>query len=55
MKRLDNLAKDKLISLYINERKSLGDIAKIHNVSRVAVYKKLRKYGKEIRGVRRNS
>lgn len=44
MKKLDNLTKDKLISLYINDRKSLEDIAKIYNVSRVAVYKRLKNY-----------
>jgi predicted DNA-binding protein YlxM (UPF0122 family) len=45
MKKLDNLTKDKLINLYINDRKSLEDIAKIYDVSRVAVYKKFKKYG----------
>lgn len=44
MRKLDNLTKDKLISLYINDRKSLEDVAKIYNVSRVAVYKRLKKY-----------
>lgn len=44
MKKLCSLTKDKLISLYINDRKSLEDIAKIYNVSRVAVYKRLKKY-----------
>lgn len=44
MKKLANLTKDKLIDLYINNKKSLEDIAKIYNVSRVAVYKRLKKY-----------
>ncbi|MBL7151954.1 MAG: hypothetical protein ISS89_05170 [Candidatus Omnitrophica bacterium] len=45
MEKLEKLTKDKLISLYINERKSLADIAKLYGVSRVAVYKKLKKCG----------
>jgi predicted DNA-binding protein YlxM (UPF0122 family) len=45
MKKLDNLTKDKFVNLYISDRKSLEDIAKIYKVSRVAVYKKLKKYG----------
>lgn len=45
MERLNSLAKDELISLYVDNKKSLEDIAKIYNVSRVAVYKKLKKYG----------
>ncbi|MBU0633806.1 MAG: hypothetical protein KKB82_03920 [Candidatus Omnitrophica bacterium] len=44
MKKLDSLTKDELISLYINDRKSLDDIAKIYDVSRAAVYKRPRKY-----------
>lgn len=45
MKKLDNLTKDKLVDLYIKEDKSLDDIGNIYGVSRVAVYKKLKKYG----------
>jgi len=45
MVKLYNLTKDKLISLYINDKKSLGDIAKLYIVSRTAVFKKLKKYG----------
>lgn len=44
MRKLDNLTKDKLISLYTNDKKSLEDIAKVYNVSRAAVYKRLKKY-----------
>lgn len=45
MKKLIELTTDKLASLYINERKSLGDIAKLYMVSRTAIYKKLKKLG----------
>lgn len=45
MKKLANLTKEKLINLYLNERKSLGDIAKIYSVSRTAIYKKLKIHG----------
>ncbi|MBU4346335.1 MAG: LAGLIDADG family homing endonuclease [Candidatus Omnitrophica bacterium] len=44
MKKLNNLSKDKLISLYIDNKKSLGDIARLCKVSRTAIYKKLKKY-----------
>ena len=44
MKKLNDLTKDKLINLYINDKESLEDIAKIYDVSRVAIYKKLKKY-----------
>lgn len=44
MRKLDNLTKDELVSLYINDRKSLEDIAIVYNVSRAAVYKRLKKY-----------
>ena len=41
---LKELTREKLIGLYIKEKKSLGDIAKLYNVSRAAIYKKLKKY-----------
>ena len=41
--KLNNLSKNQLIGLYINKRKSLEDIARLYNVSRAAVYKKLKK------------
>ena len=44
MKKLFNLTKKQLINLYYNEKKSLEDIAKLYNVSRTAIYKKLKKY-----------
>lgn len=43
--RLNNLTKEHLFSLYVNEKKSLGDIAKLYGVSRTAIYKKLKKHG----------
>jgi predicted DNA-binding protein YlxM (UPF0122 family) len=42
--KLNKLTKDNLINLYINENKSLGDIAALYSVSRTAIYKKLKKY-----------
>lgn len=45
MSKLNNLTKGRLIDLYLKEEKSLDDIGKIYDVSRVAVYKKLKKYG----------
>jgi predicted DNA-binding protein YlxM (UPF0122 family) len=45
MKNSNLLARDKLISLYLNDRKSLEDIAKLYGVSRVAIHKRLKKYG----------
>lgn len=45
MQKLSELTKDKLISLYINDKKSLEDIAGLYKVSRVAIYKRLKKYG----------
>lgn len=45
MKKLSNLTKDALIKLYINDRKSLGDVAALYGVSRTAIYKKLKEYG----------
>jgi len=49
MKKLNELTRDKLIGLYINDKKSLEDIAILYKVSRVAIYKKLKKYGVEQR------
>lgn len=43
--KLVSLTKEKLVDLYHKERKSLGDIAKLHHVSRTAIYGKLKKYG----------
>lgn len=34
-----------MIGLYLKEKKSLGDIAKLYSVSRTAIYKKLNVYG----------
>lgn len=45
MKKIADLTKEKLIHLYLNERKSLNDIAKIYSVSRTAIYKKLKAQG----------
>lgn len=45
MPKLDKLTEPELVDLYQNQRKSLGDIAKLYGVSRTAVYKKLDKYG----------
>lgn len=45
MIRLNNLTKEELVNLYKNEKESLGDIAKLYNVSRTAIYKRLKKYG----------
>jgi len=44
MKRLTDLNKEKLICLYEREKKSLQDIATLYKVSRVAIYRKLRKF-----------
>jgi len=44
MKRLNNLSTEQLFNLYHNEKKSLGDIAKVYSVSRTAIYKKLKRY-----------
>lgn len=49
MRKLQSLSKDILINLYIEQKRSLGDIAKVYNVSRTAVYKKLKKIGIEQR------
>ncbi len=45
MPRLNKLSESELVDLYVNQKKSLGDIAKVYEVSRTAVYKKLKKYG----------
>ncbi len=45
MIKLKDLTKEKLTELYINGKKSLEDIGKLYKVSRVAVYKKLKKFG----------
>lgn len=45
MSKLNRLIKDKLIDLYIKEKRSLGDIATIYGVSRTAIYKKLKCFG----------
>lgn len=49
MAKLHNLTKEELVNLYKNEKKSLEDIAKIYEVSRAAIYKKLKKFGLEQR------
>ncbi len=43
--KLKNLTREILLDLYIKNKKSLQDIAELYNVSRVAVYKKLKKFG----------
>jgi predicted DNA-binding protein YlxM (UPF0122 family) len=45
MKKLNDLTKDKLTSFYIDDKKSLEDVAALYKVSRVAVYKRLKKFG----------
>lgn len=45
MTKLNNLTEEQLFELYQKEKKSLGDIARLYKVSRVVVYKKLKKYG----------
>lgn len=45
MNKLNELTKEKLYNLYVDEKKSLEDIARLYRVSRVAVYKKLKKFG----------
>lgn len=44
MKKLEELTREKLITLYRKEKRSLEDLGKIYGVSRVAVYKKLKKF-----------
>ena len=43
--KLDKLSKEELADLYVNQKKSLADIAGLYAVSRTAIYKKLVKYG----------
>lgn len=45
MPKLKKLTEYELVDLYLNQKKSLGDIAKLHEVSRTAIYRKLKKYG----------
>lgn len=45
MGKLHSLTKEKLIDLYINEKKSLDDIATIYNTSRTAIYRQKTKNG----------
>ena len=45
MAKLNDLNKENLTDLYINKKKSLEDIARLYKVSRIAVYKKLKKFG----------
>jgi len=44
MRKLQDLTKEGLIALYIDEKRSLEDIGKLYGVSRVAVYDKLKKF-----------
>lgn len=45
MMKLESLTREILLDLYIKDKKSLQDIAELYSVSRVAVYKKLNKFG----------
>ena len=45
MQKLASLTKEGLVSLYLEQRRSLEDIRRQFGVSRVAVYKKLKFYG----------
>jgi predicted DNA-binding protein YlxM (UPF0122 family) len=45
MRKLQNLSKDILVKLYLEQKESLGDIAKAYNVSRTAIYKKVKGCG----------
>lgn len=49
MGKLADLTKEKLSGLYLNEKKSLWDIAKTYKVSRTAVYKRLKIFAIEQR------
>ena len=49
MTKLNDLTKEGLASLYTDKKKSLEDIARLYKVSRVAVYKKLQKFGITLR------
>jgi len=42
--KLAGLTIEKLIALYIIEKKSLGDIGKLYGASRAAIYKKIKKF-----------
>lgn len=44
MNRLNSLTKDKLVELYVNDKRSLDDIAKLYSVSKTSIYKRLKKY-----------
>jgi len=43
MAKLSDLTKEKLVKLYTEEKRSLGDIARLYGVSRGAIYKRLKK------------
>ncbi|HOU36760.1 MAG TPA: LAGLIDADG family homing endonuclease [Candidatus Omnitrophota bacterium] len=43
--KLNSLTVEVLNDLYVNRKKSLQDIADMYNVSRVAIYKKLKQFG----------
>jgi predicted DNA-binding protein YlxM (UPF0122 family) len=43
--KLNGLTQVELYDLYVTRKKSLQDIAQLYNVSRVAIYKKLKQYG----------
>lgn len=45
MRKLGTLTKEKLIDLYVTNKRSLGDMAGLYGVSRTAIYKKLKEYG----------
>ena len=45
MVKLNNLTEYELVDLYTSQKKSLGDIAKLYEVSRTAVFRKLKQYG----------
>ena len=44
MVKLTELTKEKLIELYVDKKLSLGDIGRLYNTSRTAIYKKLNKF-----------
>lgn len=44
MRKLQDLTKEKMIILYIKDKKSLGDIGKLYGVSRTAIYDKIKKF-----------
>lgn len=45
MRKLQGLTEEKLVTLYIAEKKSLEEIGKLYGVSRVAIYNKIKKFG----------